>query len=642
VATGPAGNVVDVAKAAGHGRIYVRRMGFLAPDPLPFDPAEFRTRPRQARLRKLIDMWANDGISVPGVVIVLYVLKILLLHVGLGLTIIGLVSGLGAPWTVGDWWNEPIVWQKVIVWTVLLEVVGMGGASGPLWGQYRFRPEALLAWTRTGTFRCRPWRNVPFTAGDRRTPFDVAAYVALLASLVALMVVDGSPTDDLAAVLPGAEAGLLPPWLLLVPVALLAVIGLRDKLIFLAARSEQYVPALLIFAIFHGDVVDMIIAAKILIVVVWVGAGLSKVGVHFGHVIPVMVSNTPWVRSRRIKRSYYRDYPDDMRPSRVAGLLAHVGGSAVEIGTPLLLLFTMNETVAIISLVGIVGMHVFILSTVPMAVPLEWNVVFIFLAFFLFAEHGSWEGFALYDISSPWIAIGIGAVLLAGPIIGNIRPDRVSFLVSMRQYSGNWATGMFAFAPGAELKLDREFDKVAPTQLVQLAKEYGEDTAYVMLDQLIAMRAMHSQGRAQLSLMQRHLGEDYESYDLREGEMLANPLTGWTFGDAHLYDERLMTAIQEQCDFAPGELLQVCIESQPVTRFRQDYRVVDAARGVIERGWYDPREASETQPWLPDGPITLHVEWSADGVPQARPWSSGEGGPKAEDGATPVSDVQPA
>ncbi|MGE4425439.1 MAG: DUF3556 domain-containing protein, partial [Solirubrobacteraceae bacterium] len=165
-------------------------MGFLAPDPLPFDPAEFRTRPRQARLRKLIDMWANDGISVPGVVIVLYVLKILLLHVGLGLTIIGLVSGLGAPWTVGDWWNEPIVWQKVIVWTVLLEVVGMGGASGPLWGQYRFRPEALLAWTRTGTFRCRPWRPVPVTAGHARTWFDVGAYLALIASLVALLVVD--------------------------------------------------------------------------------------------------------------------------------------------------------------------------------------------------------------------------------------------------------------------------------------------------------------------------------------------------------------------------------------------------------------------------------------------------------------------
>ena len=82
-----------------------------------------------------------------------------------------------------------------------------------------------------------------------------------------------------------------------------------------------------------------------------------------------------------------------------------------------------------------------------------------------------------------------------------------------------------------------------------------------------------------------------------------------------------MTAVQEQCHFEPGEMLQVYIESQPIHRYRQDYRVIDAALGVIERGWFDPREASETQPWLPDGPIPLHVEWRAPGIPMRRPWS---------------------
>ncbi len=37
----------------------------------------------------------------------------------------------------------------------------------------------------------------------------------------------------------------------------------------------------------------MIIALKMLIVVVWVGAGFSKFGKHFSNVIPPMVSNTP-------------------------------------------------------------------------------------------------------------------------------------------------------------------------------------------------------------------------------------------------------------------------------------------------------------------------------------------------------------
>ncbi len=427
-------------------------MGFVAPEPLPFDPAEFRTRPRQERIRKQVDMWANDGIGVPGVVIVIYVLKVLLVYIGLGLTIVGLTSGLGAPWTVGDWWNEPILWQKAVLWLVFLEVIGLGGAWGPLWGQFRLVPEALVNWVKPGTFRCPPWKRVPLSAGHTRSRLDVAGYLALLASLLVALFADGTTTSNLSKVIPGAEAGLVRPGLLIAPIVLLLVLGLRDKLIFLAARSEQYLPALVFFVAFHDNVTDMIIAAKMLIVCVWLGAAVSKFGVHFWHVIPVMVSNTPWMRSKRIKHKQYRSYPDDMRPSRLTAFAAHSGGTAIELGTPLLLLFTTNKTVAIVAIVGIVSMHLFILSTVPMAVPLEWNVLFIFLAIFLFGDHGSWEGYALYDISSPWLAIGLGALLVTGPIVGNLRPDRVSFLVSMRQYSGNWATGMFAFAPGAELK----------------------------------------------------------------------------------------------------------------------------------------------------------------------------------------------
>ena len=62
---------------------------------------------------------------------------------------------------------------------------------------------------------------------------------------------------------------------------LICLIGFRDKVVFLASRAEQYVPALLIFAILpYASFATMIVAGKLLIVVVWVGAGLSKVGLH--------------------------------------------------------------------------------------------------------------------------------------------------------------------------------------------------------------------------------------------------------------------------------------------------------------------------------------------------------------------------
>lgn len=40
------------------------------------------------------------------------------------------------------------------------------------------------------------------------------------------------------------------------------------------------------------------------------------------------------------------------------------------------------------------------------------------------------------------------------PVLGNFRPDLVSFLPSMRQYAGNWACSTWAMAPGVEQRLN--------------------------------------------------------------------------------------------------------------------------------------------------------------------------------------------
>ena len=38
-----------------------------------------------------------------------------------------------------------------------------------------------------------------------------------------------------------------------------------------------------------------------------------------------MMSNAPLIQSRAIKRRLWRDYPEDMRPSRLAAAIAHFG-----------------------------------------------------------------------------------------------------------------------------------------------------------------------------------------------------------------------------------------------------------------------------------------------------------------------------
>ena len=96
----------------------------------------------------------------------------------------------------------------------------------------RFSPPigGVLYWLRPGTVRLPPWPDkVPLTRGSRRTGFDVALYAAVLAAACILIASDGDP----------AGVRLDPP-AIAVLLGLLALLGLRDKVPFLAARPEVY------------------------------------------------------------------------------------------------------------------------------------------------------------------------------------------------------------------------------------------------------------------------------------------------------------------------------------------------------------------------------------------------------------------
>jgi hypothetical protein len=593
-------------------------MGFTKPNLPPVDPETFLEKPLMERMKVLALNWVDNGFGTPRMVHTMYVLKLLVFYVLGGAAVVTWTSGLPTFWHVGAWWNQPIVYQKAILWTVLLELIGVAGSWGPLAGKFKPMTGGIRFWARPGTIRLRPWRRVPFTAGDRRTVVDVVLYAALLVSVAVPLVLPGVPSDSLSAAVPGNTSGLVNPYLIIPALVLLVVNGLRDKIVFLAARGEQYLPALFFFTVL--PFVDMIIALKLLIVVVWVGAGFSKFGQHFSHVVPPMVSNSPGIPFRRLKRAHYRDFPRDLRPSRFADLMAHVGGTTVEIVAPLVLLFSPWRSLTLVAVVLMVGFHLFITSTFPLAVPLEWNILFGYATIFLFIGFPNWNGYGLADMSSPWLTGAILAGLLFFPVLGNLRPDLVSFLPSMRQYAGNWASALWAFAPGAEERLNA-VTRSAGNQVDQLVDfGYERKWADVTMQQVIAWRAMHSQGRGLFSLLRKHL-PDIDTRTVREAEFVCNSLVGFNFGDGHLHNEDLIAAVQRQAAFEPGELIVVWVESQPVHRNYQAYKVIDAALGVIERGTWRVADAVNEQPWLPNGPIPLRVTWSrdADGAVTSHP-----------------------
>ena len=372
-------------------------MGFTTPNLPAVDFESFLEQPLMERIKTLTLKWVDYGYGVPRMVHLLYIAKLVLFYAMGGIVIATATSHLPAFWHVSGWWNQPIVYEKAILWTVLLELLGLAGSWGPLAGKTKPMTGGYRFWARPNTIRLRPWRWVPLTAGNRRTWFDVVLYVALIVGVVLPLVLPGVASASLSAAVPSNTSGLVNPALLVAPMVLLVLIGLRDKTIFLAARGEQYLPALFFFAAL--PFVDMIIALKLLIFTVWFWAGVSKFGSHFTHVIPPMVSNSPAMPFRWVKRMHYRKFPDDLLPSHVATFMAHGPGTVVEIIAPLTLLLSPWPWLTYIAVAIMVSFHLFIISTFPLAVPSEWNALFAYAVIFLFLGYPNWHGYADHDMS---------------------------------------------------------------------------------------------------------------------------------------------------------------------------------------------------------------------------------------------------
>jgi hypothetical protein len=561
-------------------------MSFFAPTPPPFDVEEWKRQPHLARIKPLVQDWGENGFGSPTAVYLLYALK-LVIYAGGALLAISTTPGLGGVGDFGQWWTEPIVFQKFALWTLLWEILGLGAGSMPL--SFRFVPPigGPLYWLRPGTVRLPPWPDkVPLTAGTRRMALDIALYAAVLLTGIYLLFAAGT---DAA----GTEAGRMAPGGIAVLLALLVLLGLRDKVSFLGARPEIYATMLAV-GLFSVD--QWVVAWQFVFLFIWWGAASSKLNRHFPFVVSAMVSNAPLVGPKALKRRLWRDYPEDMRPSRLSAALAHFG-TVQEFGWPLLLITVDNNTVRTIAIVAMILFHLNITSMFPLAVPLEWNVFMIFGLLFLFGHYGD---VPLSTLDEPLLIAMIASLCVGLPVLGNFRPDKISFLPSMRYYAGNWATTQWLFrkGSGAEEKLDTHIVKSAALVSEQVTRLYEDpELTNFLLNKGLAFRSMHSHGRA-LNALLPHAVEDVEAYDAREGELVSNVVNGWNFGDGHFHGRQLLEAVQERCDFAPGEVRVIELESEAARSGRQRYRIYDAATGLIEEGSVAVADMIERQPWL--------------------------------------------
>jgi hypothetical protein len=340
---------------------------------------------------------------------------------------------------------------------------------------------------------------------------------------------------------------------------------------------------------------DWIAGAMAIELALWFWAGISKLNHHFPTVVCVMTSNAPLTRFAWLRRLVYRDYPRDLRPSWLATAAGHVG-TALELGVPIAFLLTPTGTEPVVAIVLMLLLHGFITSNVPMGVPIEWNVAVVYGGFALFWAH---PDVSLLTLGPPALVAFLAVMLVALPLAGNLFPGRLSFLVAMRYYAGNWAYSVWLFRGDSYRKLAR-LTTSSPWIYDQLMRFYDRRTAVGLVGKVMAFRLMHLHGRA-LPILVPKAVERLEDYEWLDGELVAGLALGWNFGEGHLHQEQLLASIQAQCGFEPGELRCIFVESQPLGGARLAYRVCDASTGELERGELPVAELRSRQPWSAPG-----------------------------------------
>ena len=237
----------------------------------------------------------------------------------------------------------------------------------------------------------------------------------------------------------------------------------------------------------------MIIAAKLVCLVIWIGAATSKLNKHFPFVISTMMSNNPVLRPRWIKRKFFEHFPDDLRPGPAvadARALQHRDRGARPAGAVLLprRLADGDRRVR----------HAVLPLRHPVVDPdgRAAGVERVHDVQRAGAVRRARRTRASATCTARW-PIVLFVVVAGTVVLGNLFPRKVSFLPGMRYYAGNWDTTLWCIKPSAEQKIANGIVAIASMPQAQMEKFYGSpETAQMYhLHGIRVPRLQHSRPR---------------------------------------------------------------------------------------------------------------------------------------------------
>lgn len=547
----------------------------MKPAALPYDFDEWKQLPFSERAKKVCQAWALQGFGAPTFAIVFYVVKIAL-YVWIWTYFCSFSKELGNVNEIHLWWFNIEALGKALLVTLLFEITGLGGGSGPLTARYIPPIGGITYYLRPGTIKTPLFPNLPILGNDKRNLFDIFLYAALLFFIVKASV--------------GAE---LTPIVILPIIILLPILGILDRQLYLVARADVWYPCLFVF-LFPSQTAN---ALKIAWFAIWFWAAFSKLTPSFTSVVSVMICNSPIFKFQWLRKLLFKNYPDDLRLSNSVTYIAHFG-TLVEFVLPISLLvgtlLGWDYQTMFYLLIGMTAFHTFIFLNLPMGVPMEWNIIMVYGGWLLFGFNP--ESSPLLLTNLPIISLFLLVFLLL-PLAGNFFPKYVSFLLSMRYYAGTWAYTIWLFKDGKKMeKLEPNIVKTSPDLRKQLAMFYDEKTVYSILSRVIAFRLMHLPGRALHDILPKAV-ENIDDYYWQDGEFIAGEIGGWNFGDGHLSHKLMLNSVQKRCNFDSEELRVIMVESPQMLTGKIHWQIHDAKDGLIEEGHTFIKDLKSKMPW---------------------------------------------
>ena len=400
----------------------------------------FWEKERTERFRIAVEQWAMYGFGVPPILGSIYVIKMLVFFCAFYFFIL----------PKADTWIEAL--GRFAVLAVWIEGLGLSAGWGPLAGKTVCMTTAYHHFVRPGTIKLpsiplfNPKANVlglPCT----RNILDVLAYIVTIGFATWLPFADTASTQRWA-VIPGQWSPL--------PILIgMLYFGFADRTVYVAVRADYYLPYMIVFSFL--PTAHQLAAAQWVILCVWLGAGLSKVGPWFDYVTGVMLSNSFTMRIVSIRRALYnfeaKSWANpkgkgskaslDALPASLFCRLLTAFGAATEILFPTSL--AIGGAFKLPGLVVGVLFHAYIMSNVPVAVPTEWNVYVVTVACFCFhpTSPDFFDGIGPMISSHPLVALAIAFICIFIPLLGNVDPSKVGFLCAYRYYAGNWPYNIY-------------------------------------------------------------------------------------------------------------------------------------------------------------------------------------------------------